>query len=164
MRVIFLICFFFSFNGFASPVQDLTKYGEGQMSVMFWDLYKAELFGQTPSYQAGATPIALKITYLRDIDKEDLIEATLDQWGHIGYENEAIPNWATQLEQIWPDIKEGSQLIIRLHPDGASDFYDATRKIGRMTDQQFGKAFLAIWLSEKTSEPKLRAQLIGEKK
>lgn len=164
MRVIFLICFFFSFYGFASPVQDLTKYGEGQMSVMFWDLYKAELFGQAPSYQADATPIALKITYLRDIDKKDLIEATLDQWVHIGYENESIPKWATQLEKIWPDIKENSQLTIRVHPDGSSDFYDATSKIGSMTDPQFGKAFLAIWLSKKTSEPKLRAQLIGEKK
>lgn len=164
MRVIFLICFFLSFNCFASPVQDLTKYGEGQMSVMFWDLYKAELFGQAPSYQADVTPIALKITYLRDIDKEDLIEATLDQWAHIGYENESIPNWAKQLDQIWPDIKEGSQLTIRVHRDGASDFYDATSKIGSMADLQFGKAFLAIWLSEKTSEPKLRAKLIGDKK
>lgn len=162
MRVIFLICFFSSFNVFASPVQDLTKYGEGEMSVMFWDLYKAELFGKTPSYQAGSTPIALKITYLRDINKEDLIEATLDQWIHIGFENEAIPNWATQLEQIWPDIKEGSQLIIRVYPGGSSDFYDSKSKIGSVADPQFGKAFLAIWLSEKTSEPKLRAQLIGE--
>ena len=134
------------------------------MSVMFWDLYKAELFGQTPSYQADTSPIALKITYLRDIDKEDLIEATLYQWDHIGYENEAIPDWVTQLEQIWPDIKEGSQLTIRVHHDGASDFYDATSKIGSMTDPQFGKAFLAIWLSDKTSEPKLRTQLIGETK
>jgi len=164
MRVIFLICFLFSLNSLASPVQDLTKYGEGQMSVMFWDLYKAELFGQTPSYQADTSPIALKITYLRDIDKEDLIEATLDQWVHIGYENEAIPDWATQLEQIWPDIQEGSQLTIRVHRDGASDFYDATSKIGSMADSEFGKAFLAIWLSEKTSEPKLRTQLIGETK
>lgn len=164
MRVISLICFLFSFNSFASPVQGLTKYGEGQMSVMFWDLYKAELFGQTPSYQSDTSPVALKITYLRDIDKEDLIEATLDQWGHIGYENESIPKWATQLEQIWPDIKEGSQLTIRVHSDGSSDFYDATSKIGSMEDPQFGKAFLAIWLSEKTSEPKLRAKLIGEKK
>ncbi|ALO44201.1 chalcone isomerase family protein [Pseudoalteromonas phenolica] len=164
MRVIFLICFLFSFNSFASPVQGLTKYGEGQMSVMFWDLYKAELFGKTSSYQADTPPVALKITYLRDIDKVDLIEATLDQWVHIGYENEAIPNWVSQLEQIWPDIKEGSQLTIRVHPDGTSDFYDATSKIGNMNDPQFGKAFLAIWLSEKTSEPELRAQLIGEKK
>jgi len=164
MRVIFLICFFLSFNVIASPVQDLTKYGEGQMSVMFWDLYKAELFGKAPSYQADSTPIALKITYLRDIDKEDLIEATLDQWIHIGFKNEAIPNWATQLEQIWPDIKKGSQLIIRVYPGGSSDFYDSKSKIGSVADPQFGKAFLAIWLSEKTSEPKLRAQLIGEKK
>ncbi|RXF03612.1 chalcone isomerase family protein [Pseudoalteromonas phenolica] len=134
------------------------------MSVMFWDLYKAELFGKTSSYQADTPPVALKITYLRDIDKVDLIEATLDQWVHIGYENEAIPNWVSQLEQIWPDIKEGSQLTIRVHPDGTSDFYDATSKIGNMNDPQFGKAFLAIWLSEKTSEPELRAQLIGEKK
>ena len=164
MRVLYFLFFFVAFQVNASPVQDLNKYGEGKMSFMFWDLYKAELYGKAETFQPEKTPIALKITYLRDIDKQDLIDATVDQWAHLSYENDAIPEWSNQLSAIWPDIKEGNHLIIRVLDDGTSEFYDQNQKIGTMTDTSFGQAFISIWLSENTSEPKLRARLIGEKK
>ena len=158
---IFLLC---SVQLSASPLLNLKKYGEGEMKVLFWDLYKAELYGSKPTYDANDKKLTLKITYYRDIDKEDLIDATKDQWDHIKYQHPNMDSWLAALADIWPDIKEGDTLIVTQNDQNGANFYDDKRKLGTIDDPDFGFAFLSIWLSEKTSRPKLRLALVGENK
>ena len=58
----------------------LKAVGEGVMSYMFWDLYRAKLATTDGDYQAGEHPVRLTLTYLRDIEASDIVKATFDQW------------------------------------------------------------------------------------
>ncbi len=146
----------FSGNVKASAVDDLSKRGEGEMSYLFWTLYSAEFY-TAPS----GSERALKIEYYRAIDSEDLVDATEDQWNKLGYSNSNIQRWLKPLYAMWPNVEEGSTLTIRVAEDNVSRFYFDEQPIGTIQDKNFGDAFLAIWLSENTSEPGLRKQLLG---
>ncbi|WP_061015861.1 chalcone isomerase family protein [Vibrio splendidus] len=140
----------------ASAVGDLNKRGEGEMSYLFWTLYSAEFYA-TPTNSERA----LKLEYYRSIDSKDLVDATEDQWNKLGYSNSNIQRWLKPLYAMWPNVEEGSTLTIRVAEDNVSRFYFDEQPIGIIQDKQFGEAFLAIWLSENTSEPALRKQLLG---
>ena len=165
MRLIFLVALIFSSTYvYSAPLDGLNKFGEGEMKVLFWHLYKAELFGESESYTVTDENLSLKITYKRDISKSDLIDATLEQWEHVGINHKHIPNWLDKLDKIWPDIKENDVLIIAKNDDKTATFFDEANTLGTIDDPDFADAFLAIWLSEKTSRPKLRKKLIGTDK
>jgi hypothetical protein len=137
------------------------------MSYLFWTLYRAELFSDpsTPAEKMMADRVgaqkALRITYYRSIAKDDLLAATLDQWQRLGYKQQETDVWLSRLGQIWPSVEPGDMLTLVVSPERSSQFYLADQLIGTVQDPRFGNAFLAIWLSEKTSEPKLRQKLLG---
>ena len=163
LSFITLSCIFaaliFSGNTKASAVDDLNKRGQGEMSYLFWTLYSAEFYA-TPTNSERA----LKLEYYRSIDSKDLVDATEDQWNKLGYSDSNIQRWLKPLYAMWPNVEEGSTLTIRVAEDNVSRFYFDEQPIGTIQDKQFGEAFLAIWLSENTSEPVLRKQLLGLKK
>lgn len=147
---------FFTGNANASAVDDLNKRGQGEMSYLFWTLYSAEFYA-TPTNSDRA----LKLEYYRAIDSKDLVDATKEQWTKLGYSNNNIQRWLQPLYEMWPNVEAGSTLTIRVTEDNISRFYFDEQPIGTIQDKQFGEAFLAIWLSENTSEPGLRKQLLG---
>ncbi len=150
-----------------SPLRDLYKHGQGTMQVYFWKLYDAEFYLPSKTLDLTDYPQALKITYLRDIKKKDLIEATKEQWQHIGLTHDNQNNWLQLLDEIWPEITKNDTLVIRVENDGASQFFyqkvgsSNLVLLGDVDDSDFGENFLAIWLSPKTSRPDLREQLLG---
>ncbi|MCZ4336626.1 chalcone isomerase family protein [Shewanella colwelliana] len=157
-----LLIFLFSTGVSASTLTHLTKSGEGEMTYLFWTLYRAELFvsnSDTASFDAGDR--ALRIEYFKDIDKHALIEATAEQWQHLGYQATDIQRWMAPLTQIWPDVAPGDVLTLVVADNGLSHFYFGDNLLGVIEQPDFGEAFLSIWLSEKTSEPELRRQLLG---
>ena len=161
-NILVILAFAWSFSSQAMP-DNIKLVGQGQFSYLFWDLYQAQLFttdGTWRDYQQSA-PVVLKLTYQRDISKADFIEATVDQWKHLqGKVSAQHQEWAKQLDQLWTDVKKGDQLSCVLLADGTVQFYFNDKLLGDVTDPAFGPAFLDIWLSEKTSAPKLRKQLL----
>ncbi len=146
----------------AADLSALHHIGSGEMRYLFWKLYRADFYADSQPYRANAkSQKALKIEYYRAIDSEDLLSATIDQWQHLNYQPTKIKAWASQLDQIWPDVAAGDSLTLVVTSAGISEFYFGERYIGTVDDKTFGNAFLNIWLSEKTAEPKLRKQLLG---
>lgn len=143
-------------------IKPLIEVGQADMSWFFIDLYQATLYSQDGRYQEDAYPQALNILYHKSIERQDLLSATKKQWQKIGMHNEQSRAWLFALNGIWPDIKKGDQLLFRVEPDGLGYFYHNGRLLGGLDSVDFSHAFLAIWLSEKTTEPKLRQQLIGQ--
>lgn len=138
--------------------------GQGQYSYWFWDLYHARLLsrdGRFDSYQQSV-PLKLELTYQRDIKKQDFIDATMQQWkiqqGKLAEEHKV---WAAELGTLWRDVQKGDTLTAVLLTDGLVDFYFNNNLLGRTSDPAFGAAFFDIWLSEKTTAPKLRAELLA---
>lgn len=163
MRKIVMIAAFFCSLGAQAIPDNVKLVGQGQFSYLFWDLYQAKLYtadGSWSGYQQSA-PVVLKLTYQRNISKEDFIEATVDQWKHLqGKVSAQHKGWAVQLDKLWTDVKKGDELSCVLASDGQVQFYFNDQLLGDITDTAFGPAFLDIWLSDKTSAPKLRRQLL----
>ena len=155
-------------NANAVPWQQLELLGEGRFSRLWFDIYDARLYSAQPRWPgetSAALPLALSITYLRDIKAEALVEATAEQW-------QLQPRWANhpqqglwlaQLRQLWPNINKGDNLTLWLDSGGHAHFYYNQQPLGQVSDPGFGYAFADIWLSAATSAPELRAQLLGEK-
>ncbi|WP_392339275.1 chalcone isomerase family protein [Moritella marina] len=150
-------------------LDDMYKHGEGEMSFLFWTLYKAELYSGQADFDIKRYPQALKITYLRDISQQDLIEATQKQWQELGLNLPDEKKWLKALATIWPDVNEGDVITLIVDKQQNSHFYlsnnksNAINTLGRLDNPAFGSSFLAIWLSTDTSRPELRSQLIGYK-
>ena len=154
------------FSGFsvANPLDDLKIVGEAKLKVLFWDVYNSSLYSKTGEYQVEQFPQALKINYLRDIDAEDLIERTQDEWEKLGIKQVTFSQWIPLLTNIFPDIKKGDTLLLSVNENQQSEFFFNGKTIGKITDQTFGKSFLRIWLDENCSYPKVRNKLIGSNK
>lgn len=151
-------------NNLAKPITD--KYfqllGKAKFSVLFWDIYESQLLttdGRQP-FSNLCQHSLFEIHYLRDISQKELVENTIAQWRHLALHENEYSAFIPLLENIWPDIKAGDQLAM-LNQTGRTVFYLNQQKIGQIENLAFAKAFLRIWLDEKTSEPELRQQLLG---
>lgn len=131
------------------------------MSWMFLDIYHASLFTSTGDYNERIYPQALTINYLKNISKKSLIEATQEQWLLQDVDQVKLNHWLTLLHQIWPDINKGDNLTFYVTGNKEGHFYYNQALVGSINSDGFSDAFLNIWLSEKTSQPKLRRQLLA---
>ncbi|WP_282111118.1 chalcone isomerase family protein [Shewanella algicola] len=143
------------------PSATLIQVGSASMSMMWFDIYSATLYSIDGKYQAEQWPLKLEIEYHRDIDAEDLIDATVDQWLHLGLSEQQIDQYREQLVNAWPDVKEGDRLTFMVNNRAQSEFLFNDKPYFQVSHIEFPQDFLAIWLSENTSRPKLRQQLIG---
>jgi hypothetical protein len=151
---------------------DLPKVGAGQFRYFVFDIYEASLKAPAIYWASSAdqktldysqsVPLLLELTYQRNISRDEFIKATVDQWQHLtGAVSTQHKQWAEALKPIWRDVKEGDTLASLLLADGQVVFYFNRQYLGTLTDPAFGPAFFDIWLSEGTSAPKLRQQLLG---
>jgi hypothetical protein len=142
--------------------QNFLSIGETIFSILFWDLYKIQLLTTSGDYpiEIKKDNLIMDIKYLADISNDDLIERTIEQWQHLGIAPENYQGYLLELKAIWPNIIDGDSLSLLIH-QGRSVFYYNQQYVGVINDPKFGQIFLAIWLSEKTSEPSLRRELLG---
>lgn len=143
----------------ANPVDDLKTVGSTTFNWMFWKIYDISLLTPTGSYEDGKPPLALEITYARDIAGNQLVESTIDEWERQEISWQA--GWPEKLKRIFPDITTGDQLLLRVDDQNNSNFYFNRQPIGVIEDDGFTDAFLAIWLSPKSRSPKLTRELTG---
>ncbi|MCF2949793.1 chalcone isomerase family protein [Paraglaciecola aquimarina] len=148
----------------ASELLKLKDVGEATFSVLFWDIYTSKLKTSTGKYplENAEDNLLFQIHYLRDIKSEDLILRTIEQWQHLGVPEDKYQAYLPRLNTLWPDIKKGDSLALLIN-NHTSVFYFNDSYLGEITQAEFGQQFLDIWLSEKTSQPKLRLELLKGK-
>ena len=147
----------------APPLAGLRPVGQAQMHWLWFKLYDATLYSADGRYRPAARPLALSLHYARDIDRDDLLAATREEWQRLGQvpaRHQAA--WLAQLAAIWPDIRAGDRLTLYVDPSGASQFWLGSRVLGEVAQPEFAPAFLAIWLDERRRDPALTRQLRGE--
>jgi hypothetical protein len=141
------------------PWQNFNRVGQATLKFLFWSVYDADLFSAAESFDVSAdNPFALSLTYRRDFTAEQLVEETQRQWQAMGVNARA--SWVSQLRELLPDV--GKADTITLYVDGnTSTFFLNQTRLGTIADAGFSKSFAAIWLSEKTTRPYFRQQLLG---
>ena len=142
-------------------IKNAAVVGTGTLSVVLWDVYDATLYAPNGKWDA-TTPHALSITYLREIEGADIADRSIEEIRKQGFADERkLTLWQSELRDIFPNVKNGSELTAIYIPGKKTQFYSANKFIGSINGDMFGKQFFNIWLSEKTSEPKLRRKLLG---
>lgn len=144
----------------AYPVTKMVLVGQSEMNWIFWKLYDIQLYSADGTYIENTFPVALSITYARDITSSQLVQSTLDEWKRLSLVYK--PQWTDQLQQIFPSVKSKDKIDFVVNATGHNQFYFNHKLIGEISDPEFSQAFLAIWLSPETREPELRKKITGE--
>ncbi|WP_152088205.1 chalcone isomerase family protein [Pseudoalteromonas sp. A25] len=133
------------------------------LTYLFWDVYQATLYAPNGQYSADQ-PFVLKLHYLRELKGKDIAQRSVEEMKKQGVQNQAkLTQWQTQMQSIFPDVTNGTELYGKRTNSGTSKFYRGEDLIGEINDPQFTQHFFAIWLGEKTSEPDMRKALLNNK-
>jgi hypothetical protein len=142
-------------------IQSPKMVGEARLKILFWNIYDAKLSAADGEWHKDA-PIALSLTYLRDFDGEDIASRSVDEMRKIGYEDEVLlAKWYEQMRSVFPNVKKGENITGVLDKNKYTHFYYQGKLLNSIDDVSFGQSFFDIWLHEKSSEPKMRKQLLG---
>lgn len=139
--------------------------GEATMRFLGMAIYDATL-----SVPAGfsaeawsAQPIALALRYHRGLSGTAIAERSLHEMRRGGAIDEAqATRWLAFMKGALPDVRAGDRIVGRWSPASGTvslQLNDAPAR--ELADREFGTRFFGIWLAPHTSEPGLRARLLG---
>lgn len=107
-------------------------------------------------------PLALEIEYARELPGRRIAERSLEEMRRAGpIASEAADRWLQAMVQFFPDVRAGDRITGLQRPDGVVRFFVNGQLRGEKRDADFARRFFGIWLAPVTSEPRLRAALLG---
>lgn len=158
--------------GTAPPAELLTELpgaramGAGTLRFLGLEIYAARLWVQA-GFSAGAyaqSPFALELTYHRSLSGRLIAERSLKEMQRQGPWSAAQEStWLQAMVQAFPDVQNGDRLTGLHTPGAGARFWFNARPRAAVRDTDFSRVFFGIWLSEASSEPQLRASLLGNK-
>lgn len=138
--------------------------GEGEYRWFGLKLYDARLWmGErgVVSLATDAPAFALELRYARRFTGERIAQASIAEIKKLGLGNTAQHEaWLGTMEKTFPDVEEGSRITGLYLPGRGARFYLDGSDIGTIEDPEFGQAFFSIWLSDGSSAPGLRRNLL----
>ena len=164
VSIMIALCFTAALPARADLPDSLTEVGATRLKVFFWTIYDCYLYSNDGIYRGLEPNLTLRIDYRRRIGREDLVDRTRSEWQKQGLYSEATESWLDELTDMWPDVEKGDQFLMQVTEQLASRFVFNGQVVGSISDPAFTERFLAIWLSEKSSYPEQRKQLLGIEK
>ena len=135
--------------------------GQGVYKWFFLKVYEAKLWAE-PRENLYSAPFVLELKYKRNFKGKEIVDQSVKELLHAGVEASLIDKWRVRLLEIFPDVSENDSILASYNPDAGVIFYlNSTRELGKITDSNFSKQFLDIWLGDKTTAPELRNKLLG---
>jgi hypothetical protein len=152
-----------SASAFEPPagIPEVGEVGRGEFSRFGFRVYEARLWAPSGRY-VPYLPFALSLTYQRSIEGARIVQVSLDEMAKLDVPIGAHPQWREQLARVLPDVVPGDTLTGVYQPGDGATFYHQGKLTGRI-DDSLARAFFAIWLDPRTSEPSLRQALLGVK-
>ena len=142
--------------------QSPTLIGEGTLNVLMWEVYNLRLYTDGTSFSWN-NKFMLEFDYSRELKKESVIDASLKEFKlQPNVTDKDIKAWAVYLEQVIQSVQKGTKASVMWVPDGQIIFHYEGSKPTTIKNEKFARAFLNIWLGEKTSRPKLRNKLLNK--
>ena len=138
--------------------------GKGRLTFFGLQVYDARLWsvaGFKPENFA-TQPFALELSYLRDFKNRAVAERSILEMrrsANISDAQAAI--WIEEMMRAYPDIKKGDRVMGLNKPGVGAAFLVNGKPTSEIRDLEFSHLFFGIWLSPKTSEPKLRSALVA---
>lgn len=162
-----------AFHAHASPVapepvakalRNAHVRGQYRLMVLGFNIYDARLW-TSPNFDPeryASQDFALELNYLRNFSGQSIAERSLKEMRGLSELPLAQADaWLARMQQIFPDVKKGDQLMGLHSSAGRATFLHNGKEIGEVNDPEFSRLFFGIWLSPQTSQPKMRRQLLG---
>jgi hypothetical protein len=106
---------------------------------------------------------ALSLLYSRNLSGEEIAKRSIAEIKkQMVLGDDTAQQWLSQLRVLIPTVKPGDRLTGVYQPSGGLVFWMGSKKLGDIKDPALAEAFMGIWLSTKTSEPKMRKKLLGD--
>ena len=136
--------------------------GEGTLKVLMWQVYDLRLYTDGTPFSWN-NKFMLEFDYSRELKKESVIDASLKEFKlQPNVTDKDIKAWEVYLEQVIQSVQKGTKASVMWVPDGQIIFHYEGSKPTTIKNEKFARAFLNIWLGEKTSRPKLRNKLLNK--
>lgn len=143
------------------------KQGTDKVRLRVWgfEVYDARLFTVNGfnAEQFGDHRFGLELSYLRSFKGSDIAQRSIDEMRNV---TEVTPaqadGWLKAMSAIFPDVQRGDRITGVHLPGSGARFYLNDRLLGDIADEAFSRSFFGIWLSPKTSQPRMRETLIGQ--
>jgi hypothetical protein len=145
----------------ARDISGFAVRGEAVMRFFGLKVYDVRLWTQMKAF-THAEPFVVELVYDMALNGRDIADRSVKEMRAQGVSDEAkLQRWGEQMTKIFPDIRKGDALIGVSLPGKEARFYSRDKLIATVPDPEFSRAFFDIWLSDKSSEPKLRQRLLG---
>ena len=142
---------------------ELKLLGGGLLRVLGFQVYNAYLWTPGGSAFDRSKPYALDLQYLRTFSARKLAERSIDEMRGQGIGDDMLySKWLTEMERVFADVKEGDRITGVVTPARTSKFFFNGAFRGEVSDPAFTDAFFGIWLNEKSSQSRMRNQLLGK--
>lgn len=132
-------------------------YGKAALTRLIFHAYDAELWTDTKPWSYEA-PFALSLTYRMGFTSDELVDKTLEELARIHGDRSSFK---ADLVRAFPAVEDGERITAVFTPKSGVRFYYNGQKTADIESPQFAREFFDIWLSDKTSEPRLRRKLLG---
>lgn len=138
--------------------------GSGRLRVLGFHVYDARLW--STQALAGSNwhgrVLALEIEYARRLGAQAITDRSLDEMRRQReIPREQADRWRDALRAVLPDVAEGDRITGVQRPGEGARFFANGALRGEVRDAEFARLFFGIWLSEQSSQPALRAALLG---
>lgn len=108
------------------------------------------------------TAFALDLHYERSLTGRGIAERSVEEMArHDANARADLARWGEAMARLFPDVAKGDRLTGVHVPGQGARFFHNGRALGSIDDARFSRAFFGIWLDARTSQPGLRAQLLG---
>jgi hypothetical protein len=161
--MLLLLNFLFVLCAWASQCHQPPLKQEAQAQFKVWGFHVYDVEYEYDNLYP-APPYRLTLEYKREIEGKKIVETTEKEIRRLGGEPGKLTVWMTQLEKIIPNVKSGDSLVGFVDDKKRSLFCFGNKFLGQIDDPEFADYFFGIWLSDKTSEPRLRRRLLDSAK
>jgi hypothetical protein len=138
--------------------------GSSRMRFFGLGIYDARLW-VAPGFSAtrySQHALALELSYLRSLSGSAIAERSLKEMRRSGaLSADTERRWLASMQEAFPDVQEGDRITgLHLPKQGARFWFNGQLR-STIADVEFSRRFFGIWLSDATSEPALRAELLA---
>ena len=138
--------------------------GKARLTFFGLQVYDARLWA-LPGFKPdtlATQPFALELAYLRGFDKQEIAERSIKEMRRsVAISDGQAKVWIDEMMRVLPDVKAGDRVMGIHRPGVGAQFLMNGKPTGVIRDVEFARLFFGIWLSPKTSQPKLRAALLA---
>ncbi len=147
----------------SSALQGQQMVGQARLRVWGFEVYDAQLWASD-----GFAPerfvqhrFALELRYLRSFKGADIAERSIQEMRGIGeFSTDQAQRWQQSMTKVFPDVQNGDRLTGVYTPQASAQFYFNGQLRGEIPDPVFAPLFFGIWLSPRSSQPRMRQTLL----